>query len=125
MDNLFSLWLERGAYALGDEVRGRVLFPDPRHSTLEKVRSVKLQLRARVHGSGDSETLVVHDEQLHVGPLTQEELPFEARLPERGPVSWQGRHVKVNWEVVAELDIPWAIDPKRVAPFEVRPRRRG
>ncbi|GMU59944.1 MAG: hypothetical protein AMXMBFR34_17070 [Myxococcaceae bacterium] len=124
-DDVFGVWLEREEYALGDTVRGKVLFPDPRHSELANVAAVKVAVRARVHGSGNSEAVTVLDCALHSGPPTTEELPFSAQLPSSGPVSWQGRHVKVTWEAVAELDIPWAIDPKRVLRFEVGPRRRG
>lgn len=125
MSDLFGVWLERGAYAVGDVVRGKVLFPEPGDEKLAKVKAVNVTVHARVHGSGNGEQVVAFKGAVHQGPVTMRELPFEATLPERGPVSWQGRHVKVTWEVVAELDIPWAIDPKRTLTFTLGPRRRG
>lgn len=125
MSDFFGVWLERGAYALGDTVAGKVVFPEPGEEKLAKVKAVSLSVHARVHGSGNGERVEVWKGTLHQGPVTMRELPFSARLPERGPLSWQGRHVKVTWEVVAELDIPWAIDPKRALEFKVGPRRRG
>jgi hypothetical protein len=120
----FGVWLERGAYAVGDLVRGKVLFPDPTDERLAKVRAVNVSVRARVHGSGNGETVTAFEGPVHEGPVTMRELPFAATLRERGPVSFEGRHVKVTWEAVAELDIPWAIDPKRSVTFTVGPRRR-
>lgn len=122
MSDLFGVWLERGAFTLGETVTGKVVFPDPSHQGLAKVKAVKVVVHARVHGSGNSERVVAFEQVLSSGPVTAPELPFGARLPDRGPLSFQGRHVKVNWEVVAELDIPWAIDPKKVLPFTVGPR---
>lgn len=117
---LFVVRLDQPRYALGDRVHGRLVFsPDDR---LAKVKLVTVRLRAFVHGSGNDEEAVRVEQQLHQGPVTALALPFEFHLPADGPVSWQGRHVKVDWTVVGELDLPWAVDPKASACLEVVPR---
>lgn len=122
MADLFGIWLERGAYTFGEQLNGKVIFPDPTDEKLQKVVAVKGRVHARVHGSGTGEHVVVTEGVLHQGPVTVRELPFSVTLPTSGPISWDGRYVKVTWEVVAELDIPWAIDPKRTLAFQVSPR---
>ncbi len=122
MSDVVGLELDRNRVALGDELVGRVVFPEPSSEKLSKVKAVRLIVRAKISGSGNSETLPVTDETLASGPQSGAPLPFAVRLPERGPVTWDGRHVKVRWEIIAELDIPWAIDPKDVGTFVVTAR---
>jgi hypothetical protein len=57
----FDVWLERNAYAVGAVVRGKVLFPDPLDERLAKVRAVNASVRARVHGSGNGETVTAFE----------------------------------------------------------------
>ncbi len=120
---LFEVWLEKDRAQVGETIAGRVTFAHPPSEKLAKVKAVTIELRARVHGSGDSESVVGAKGVLRQGPVTMAELPFRLLVPADGPVSFQGRYVKIDWEVVAELDIPWAIDPKRVRPIVVEPRR--
>lgn len=122
-ERLFELRVDQQEIAAGGEVTGRLAFAHPPHEKLAKVKAVTIELRASVSGSGDRESVVGAKAVLHQGPVTLGELPFRLRVPATGPVSFQGRYVKIVWEVIAELDIPWAIDPKAVQPVVVTPRR--
>lgn len=122
MSELFGVWLPRERYAPGERLEGKVLFPDLSDEKLAKVKALTVTVHALVHGSGDSEQVVAFSGVVHPGPIDRPEVPFGCELPARGPVSHQGRYVKIDWEVVAELDIPWAIDPKRTLPFTLVPR---
>ena len=124
MSDLFGIWLERGEAELGEPLSGKVVFPAADEKLL-KVKAVTLRVFCSIHGSGNSESVTLLDTTVHQGPVEGPlELPFQFTLPERGPVSWQGRHVKMDWTVLATLDIPWAIDPKRTLEFKALPRRR-
>lgn len=123
MAELFGIWLERGQYTFGEQLKGKIVFPDLADEKLQKVVAVKARVHARVHGSGTGESVLVTEGVLHTGPVNVHEIPFSATLPAAGPVSWDGRYVKVSWEIVAELDVPWAIDPKRTLVFQVVPRQ--
>ncbi len=130
MGELFGVWLERGAWHPGETVRGKVVFPPPDPQTAEKVleqlakvSQVKLWVGAEVTGSGNHEKVVALDEVVHKGAVRAPlELPFTAALPAKVPCSWQGRYVKVQWTIEVELDIPWALDPKKRLAFEVVPK---
>jgi|GEM_PF-2510877 len=91
-----------------------------------KLNGINIQVGFRAHGRGDEDR--VHQRisgcsatQLEAGQ--PERLPFECSLPDEGPISWNGKVVKVTWEVLVHLDIPWAVDQYESRPFIVRPRR--
>lgn len=46
--------------------------------------------------------------------------PFDLTLP-NGPFTYQGNLIQLAWSVEARADVPWAIDPKGVAPLTLVP----
>lgn len=44
---------------------------------------------------------------------------FELPVPISGPVSFEGRLLRILWEVRVELDVPWAKDVASTFPFRV------
>lgn len=122
MTTLFEVMLSRREYECGEALTGVVRFVEPGHQTLTRARAVRLRLSAKVHGSGNRESHDLPPVTLHEGPVTMSQLSFSVPLPAEGPISWQGRHVKVDWAAVVELDVPWALDPSQAAPFTLKPR---
>lgn len=119
MDWPVSIRLERATWAVGERLTGKVHFgPDER---MAKVKGFRLKVGARVHGSGNIESVEVFNQYYTPPPPTGGELAFTVDLPEGGPVSWQGRYVKVDWAAEVSLDLPWAVDPKTSTPFIVQP----
>lgn len=123
MSAQFEVSLDVTWVEVGGQISGHVLFLDE-HGQLEKVRKVEITCRAKLHGSGNTEYVDSWSEPvLHAGPIqVPAKLPFSFRIPEQGPVSYEGRYVKIDWTVTVKLDVPWAIDPKQEAVFRVVPR---
>lgn len=106
----------------GGMVHGCLFFLDE-SSSLDKCKQLVVRCRARVHGSGDSELIEVDPPLARDGAIAVPlKVPFEFEIPDDGPVSYDGRYVKVTWEIEVRLDVPWALDPKQVAVFRVVPR---
>jgi hypothetical protein len=121
MSELFDVQLDADSVEAGEHLRGRLQLKADA-DRLEKAKALELTVIARIHGSGTSETVELPVQRLE-GPFTgRVAVEFEKRLPE-GPVSWQGRYVKVDWVLRASLGVPWAIDPKIDVPFRVVPRQ--
>lgn len=123
MTALFDVVLAKPEFECGETLVGVVRFLEPGHETLAKATAVRLRVRAQVHGSGGSESHGPELVTLHQGPVTMPELAFSVPLPANGPISWQGRHVKIDWGVLVELDVPWAVDPSKLVPFKLTARR--
>jgi hypothetical protein len=122
MSELFDVHLDADAVEAGEVLRGRLQLKADEEK-LAKAKSLELLVVGRIHGSGTSESVELLIQRLE-GPFSGSvALEFEKRLPE-GPVSWQGRYVKVDWVLRASLDVPWAIDPKIEVEFRLVPRKR-
>lgn len=118
---MIEIELEGHRIEAGGEVVGRVRIGGD--GALQKATSIKVVCRVRLDGSGTGEVIEHARVELQPPFRIGAEHPFTLRLPKSAPVTWEGRHVKVSWEVHATADIPWAIDPKQTIHFEVVPRR--
>ncbi len=122
MAEIIDLRLETPVVEAGGEVKGQIYFLDE-DAKLDRCKQLQVHCRARVHGSGNSEEIGAGDKLVRDGPIQVPlRLPFSFRIPVEGPVSFQGRHVKIDWEIEVRLDVPWAIDPRATVPFSVVPR---
>lgn len=86
-----------------------------------ETRGVKLTLGWRTRGTGIRDGAVVHEEVLHRGPLSgAQRLPFRVPLP-RGPLTFHGELVQVEWFVRASVDLAWRLDPAAEHVFTLGP----
>ena len=114
--------LSASTFEAGGALRGTVVF-DEAVSPLEKAKGVRVQVGFAVTGSGTPESKDVFDGFIHQGPVhAPTQLSFETKLPDDGPCSYEGRYVKIAWQVKVSVDVAWAIDPKGTASFKVVPR---
>ena len=105
--------------AIGGSLRGRM--------TVRAVKAVEAKgfevvLRWVTDGPGNKDAAVISRQAYP--PERMEEgrelsLPFEFRIPDEGPITYAGKYVKVNWELMGTADVPWAIDPKTSLPVPV------
>ena len=112
------------------ELHGDTIFPGgilrgtaSVNGDLSKAKAIDCRLgyTSRLH-SGFSEVVkgeITHDLARGSGSAV---LPFEVKLPENAPISYDGQKVSIEWVCEVSLDVPWAIDPKAQVPFTVRPR---
>lgn len=71
-------------------------------------------LQWRTHGKGNRATGTAIGGVVYKGPWKAGERhvhPFEFKLP-RGPVTYHGHDLNVDWYVTATADLPWALDPR-------------
>jgi len=123
MADLIDVRIETVQVEAGGEVKGQVYFLDE-VAMLDRCKQLQIECRAHVHGSGSSEHVAAGDKLVRDGPIKVPlRVPFSFRIPTRGPISFQGRYVKIDWEIEVRIDVPWAIDPKATAAFDVVPRR--
>lgn len=47
---------------------------------------------------------------------------FSFILPQK-PWSYQGHYVSIVWQLVIQLDVPWATDPEKIVPLVLQPDR--
>lgn len=104
----------------GGVVTGRLIV---RPDAAVKVQGSSVSLQWRTEGRGDKESRAVATVDLgalgELGPMQERSFPFEFRVPEEGPMSYDGKLVRILWEVKAHLDVPWAVDEREAFPVRV------
>lgn len=111
---------EDARYRAGDRIVGAVIVA----SLPEDSRGIDLVVKWRTRGDGntDTEDAVTHRLALDgVARGKPARIPFAASLP-AGPVTYLGKTINVEWFVAAQLDLPWASDPKTERSFVLLPR---
>lgn len=101
---------EGRAFRPGDVVRGWV---EVRCDEEVECNGLVAGLRWTTRSKGTPAARIVVSQELFEGSWragTVERYPVSLELP-AGPVTYQGHHLKVVWELFAEADIPWALDP--------------
>lgn len=89
-------------------------------------RNVLCWAGCKIHGSGSEEKVTVLDwhpileGDFNAGMVINRTL--EVKVPASGPVSFQGRYVKMDWMVRVRVDIPVWRDKVLELPFIVTPR---
>lgn len=98
-------------YQPGETLRGEVVIEVNADCPC---KALSAQFGWRTHGKGNTDE--GEPEKLLLGSFDWQagqthRVPFSFLLP-RGPVSYHGHLINVDWYVNARADIPWAIDPK-------------
>lgn len=112
-----TLGRESASYAAGEVITGVLTYTAGKPT---KVKGVTVFAEWSTQGKGDTDrdktepvVLLGEHEMLGSG-----ELPFELTLP-LAPVSYNGTLIKINWEVCARFNRPWAIDGKAAIGIQV------
>lgn len=106
-------------YHGGETLRGHVDVDVDKNCTCN---GLNIEVEWFTRGRGNTTSGTIATATVYKGPLEagdSHRFPFETVLP-NGPVSYDGQIVSVHWRVRARADLPWAIDPKAEADFEVR-----
>jgi sporulation-control protein spo0M len=48
--------------------------------------------------------------------------PFRFSIPSSGPISYAGTLMQLIWELYGEVDLPWAINERKLLEIKVVPR---
>jgi hypothetical protein len=116
-----ALRFESSVARLGESVRGTVSWKGS-HPELEQLEWVRLGCYARVHGDGTQEQAALQELRLPRPPHLPAEVPFSFRLPDNGPTTYLGHHLKIEWYVYLVLELPSQRNPRVEWGFTVLPR---
>jgi hypothetical protein len=111
-------------FTLGERIEGEVAV-----TADEGVRcdGLTLALGWQTHGQGNRTHGEPRAETLFVGSWIAGERArhrFSIEAP-RGPVTYHGHYLNVDWALLARADIPWAIDPRATAELLLVPPTEG
>lgn len=98
----------------GGSVTGRVELPgvegtDP---SVERIREVRVLLRYRTEGRGDTDSWEGSAQAFSVGVDGALTASFNLSVPHDAPVSYDGSLLRLIWEVEARTDLRMRIDKK-------------
>jgi hypothetical protein len=126
-DPTLAISLEGAVVVAGDQLRGRLtrggqlggLVPAGGEA---RVRRVLLELVVRTEGRGTTYRNTVGRQEFPVDQWGRADGPFTLEVPAAGPISYDGRLIRVLWEVEARVDIAWGRDRRLRVPLLVVPR---
>jgi hypothetical protein len=85
--------------------------------------NIFLRLRWHTEGRGTRDGQTAAEMSVFQGVLAAEQpavLPFRLTAPEK-PWSYNGRHIRILWNLEADIDLPMALNPKSQFPLILRP----
>lgn len=112
--------LEKEEVLNGEPLRGQAEWT----SEGKEPRKIEVTCRWRIEGKGRrAEELVDLEIEANMAARQQITIPFEFVIPVLGPLTYDGKLFRVVWEIVANADMPFALDERDIKSFIVRPRR--
>jgi len=103
----------------GERVKGSVTWQADGSKT---PRSIEVVCRWRTEGKGTKRQEIV-DTVARENPPSEAVIPFDVAIPLYGPLSYDGKLLRVIWEIAVNADLPMARDQHEVKAFSVVPRR--
>ena len=97
----------------GEHLKGNVAFEGSKTP-----RKLEVVCRWRIEGKGRSREEVVGNAESQ-GTVVS----FDFEIPKEGPLTYDGKLLRIIWEVAANADLPMARDDNDVATFTVVARR--
>ena len=97
----------------GEHLKGTVTFEGSKTP-----RKIEVACRWRIEGRGRSREEVVGSTESQAMTV-----PFDFEIPKEGPLTYDGKLLRIIWEVAANADLPMARDESDVATFTVVARR--
>lgn len=115
-----ELWIELDdtdrVYTAGQRISGRVVV----NATAEvKCNALSVRTDWKTHGRGNVDSASGVEFNLFKGVFAAGQkysYQFDIEV-EEGPSTYHGHYLNIDHYVVAEIDIPWAFDPKAEQPF--------
>lgn len=101
----------------GEGLKGTVTW----RAESKAARKIEIVCRWRVEGKGRTREEVVARVE-HADPPPEATIPFELEIPIWGPLTYDGKLLRITWEVEASADLPMARDERERLAFTVVPR---
>lgn len=90
-------------------------------SSTSRARAVRMVLRYRTEGRGDTNRREVSNLEFPLQPHGGLDTRFSLAVPASGPISYDGRMIRILYEIEARVDVKLARDPKIERPVLVVP----
>ncbi|MDH3679310.1 MAG: hypothetical protein OEV40_05095 [Acidimicrobiia bacterium] len=117
--------LESGIAEVGGRFRGRLRrageLDDLAGDDDQPVRAVRLTLRYVTEGRGDTDSQVIGQLEFPVDTYGRLDTDFQLPVPPAGPISYDGRLIRVLWELEARVDVKLRRDRSTSIPLLVIP----
>jgi hypothetical protein len=119
---VITITLDRNVLTAGETVAGTATWQPDRPVN---PRAIVISAAWRTEGRGDTSRGHAGEVRFPVGPegfpplVT---LPFQFVLPPDGPISYDGKIIRILWELVVRIDLPMAVDETYAVPFQVLAR---
>lgn len=120
---MFVIQINEPYVQVGETVHGTVEW----RSSGTTPRAIIIAAAWRTEGRGDistgkaGELRVPYDPS---SPLSGVPIPFAFDIPTEGPVSYDGKLLRIIWEIAAQADLPMMLDEKDALAFRVAVRMR-
>lgn len=98
---------------------------DSQEAGKHRLQGVRLELRYETEGRGDTDARTVTTQRFQVDEWGQASVGFQIQVPPLGPISYDGRLIRVRWELIAIAMVKLAIDRRLSLPVLVVPRNGG
>ena len=120
-----QLALQNDITEVGGSFRGRLIrmgdMDDLAQDSESSVRAVRLRLHYRTEGRGDTDAKTIETYEFPADDYGGVNVDFDLAVPEDGPISYDGRLIRVLWEIEARVDIKMRRDKRTTAPVLVLP----
>ena len=118
---MLTIQLDNMTFTVGGRVSGSALWTP---NTTVTPRQIRVSAIWKTEGRGDKSTGTADELRLEPGPqgfTPPVTIPFALYLPADGPISYDGKILRIMWQIVARIDLPWAKDEIAEQPFRVVP----
>ena len=115
---MIRIELKSDAVAVGEHVRGQAVWQS---SSTKQPRNIEVVCRRRLEGKKRESFEVSSTTEENVGARTQIAVPFDFEIDFTDPVSYDGKLFRLIWEIVATVDLPFAVDEEETRAFTVKP----
>jgi len=110
--------LKNDRLAVGERVAGQAVWNS---SGSKQPRKIEVICRWRIEGKKKAESLLDSATEENIEGRAQVAVPFDFKVPFAGPVSYDGKLFRVVWEIVANVDLPFATDETDTKVITVTP----
>lgn len=125
-DHPLNVTLEATQAEVGASFRGRAVHRGwdggPLDESRSRVRGVRVELRYQTEGRGTTARDTVATIELPADDNGNVGATFELPVPSTGPISYDGKLIRVLWEVKATVDVKHRRDAHVEVPVLVVPR---
>lgn len=111
MSSEISIEIDKGCFAPGEVITGQISW-----NCSKPPSQIILKLRWNTDGRGTADIATAIEKNIPCSGL-KGETGFELEIPEECPPSYNGKLISLEWNLHAQADISWTIDPKTSIPL--------